>query len=311
MALSRRDFLKLGGSTGLALALATSLEQESVMAQAAVGQQFGVLIDITRCIGCRTCEAVCTEANHLPPETQAPDRRKLTAHKFTYVAKQQVPQADKQILTRFVKRQCMHCLEPACVSVCPVGALQKSTSGAVIYQSERCIGCRYCMTACPFDVPRYEWESATPLIRKCQFCISRLDKGQPTACSQACPAGAIKCGLRSDLLAEAAARIKANPERYIDYIYGKDEVGGTSVLYLSDIPFEDLGFRTDLPKDALPQRTHAVMSNIPALVLGLAVVLGAGTVLTGRNGKLNGNGNGHDNGNGNGTGETPVQGEKT
>jgi len=288
MAVSRREFLKLGGSVGMALALAGALEQESVQAEATTSDQFGVLIDISRCIGCRTCELACKQANHLPPDSQPAGQAKLGARTFTYVDKRQITQDDGKPITRFVKRQCMHCIDPACASVCPVGALQKSDIGAVIYHDDRCIGCRYCMTACPFDVPRYEWESSAPLIRKCQFCFGRLEQGQPTACSAACPSGAIKFGKRSELLAEAAARIKENPEKYVDYIYGKDEVGGTSVLYLSNVPFEELGFRMDLPKEPLPQRTHAVMSKLPSLVLGLAVVLGAGTVLSGRT--TNGNG---------------------
>jgi formate dehydrogenase iron-sulfur subunit len=282
MPVSRRDFFRLGGSAGVALAVAGALEQESVQAASTGENQFGVLIDVSRCIGCRSCENACKTANNLPAETQATAERCLSARRFTFVDKRQMPVDNKQTATRFVKRQCMHCLEPACVSVCPVGALQKGANGAVIYDDTKCIGCRYCMTACPFDVPRYEWESAAPLIRKCQFCKTRTLQGEPTACSCACPAGTIAFGKRSDLLAEAAARIKAEPAKYVDYIYGKDEVGGTAALYLSNIPFEELGFRIDLPKDPLPARTNAVMSKLPALVLGLAVVLGAGTVLTNR-----------------------------
>jgi len=294
MALSRRDFFKVGGSTGLALAMASALEQESASAASLGDSQSGVLIDISKCIGCRTCEKTCKSANNLPAEIQAPSQRKLTAYTWTFVDKRLMQASAKQTATRFAKKQCMHCVDPACVSVCPVGALQKSASGAVVYDESRCIGCRYCMTACPFDVPRYQWESATPLIRKCQFCSTRLQEGKPTACSAACPSGALTFGQRNELLAEAAARIKENPDRYVDYIYGKNEVGGTSVLYISNVPFEELGFRMDLPKDPLPERTHAVMSKLPALVLGLAVVLGTSTVLSGRG--LNGNGNGDGNG---------------
>jgi formate dehydrogenase iron-sulfur subunit len=284
MAVSRRYFLKLGGCGGLALALATAMSPQSAVAEGASSAQFGVLIDTTRCIGCRTCEAACKTANNLPAETQAPAERKLAANRWTFVDKRKIVQVDEQLATRFVKRQCMHCLEPACVSVCPVGALHKAANGAVVYDDSKCIGCRYCMTACPFDVPRYEWESAAPLIRKCQFCVSRTAQGQPTACSAACPAGVVKSGLRSELLAEAEARIRENPTKYVDYIYGKDEVGGTAALYLANKPFEEMGFRMDLPKDSLPQRTSEVMGKLPPLVMGLAVVLGAGTLLTPRSG---------------------------
>jgi formate dehydrogenase iron-sulfur subunit len=282
MALSRRDFFKIGGSAGMAVALSSALAHESALATVGGGTQFGVLIDVSRCIGCRSCEKACLTANNLPAQTKLPGEYTLSGRQFSFVDKRQIAQDDKQTATRFVKRQCMHCLEPACASVCPVGALHKGPNGAVVYDDEKCIGCRYCMTACPFDVPRYEWESAAPLIRKCEFCTGRTSQGQPTACSMACPAGAITFGERSDLLAEAAARIQAEPAKYVDYIYGKDEVGGTAVLYLSNVPFEDLGFRTDLPTYALPAHTQAVMSKLPALVLGLAVVLGAGTVLSHR-----------------------------
>jgi formate dehydrogenase iron-sulfur subunit len=295
MALTRRDFFKLSGSAGMAVAVAAGLEPETAAAEAASTEQFGVLIDISRCIGCRSCEAACKTANDLPPETESWEKRQLDARRFTFVDKRQISEETRQVMTRFVKRQCMHCLEPACASVCPVGALHKDANGAVAYDDEKCIGCRYCMTACPFDVPRYEWESTAPLIRKCQFCTTRLDSGQGTACSGACPAGTIKVGKRSDLLVEAEARIQQNPDRYVDYIYGKDEVGGTSALYLSNVPFEELGFKMNLPKDPLPERTHAVMSKLPALVMGMAVVLGTGTVLSSRANKKNGNGNGNGN----------------
>jgi len=138
----------------------------------------------------------------------------------------------------------MHCLHPACVSVCTVGALSKTEEGPVVYDTSKCIGCRYCQYACPFGVPKFEWENPLGLIGKCTFCADRLADGLIPACAEACPAGALTFGTRKQMLQEARKRIEQNPDRYIDHIYGETEGGGTSILFLSDIPFEELGFPT-------------------------------------------------------------------
>jgi len=248
---------------------------------------YGLLIDTTKCVGCRGCQVACKQAKDLaaddtgfrPIRTNPPD---LTARTWSLVEFHEVPKAGTRLAWRFVKRQCMHCLEPACVSVCPVAALQKSVEGAVIYHANRCIGCRYCMTACPFNVPKYEWSSAAPLVRKCILCGERLAQGNQPACAKACLTGAVKYGDREALLAEAHGRIAAQPDRYIDHVYGEHEVGGTAVLYLADVAFASIGFPASLPLFPLPSKTWAVMSLVPGIAGGSAALMTFAYLITRR-----------------------------
>ena len=169
------------------------------------------------------------------------------------------------------------------MSVCPVGALDKTASGPVIYRADRCIGCRYCMIACPFDIPKFEWNSGlTPVIGKCQFCArQRIFEGRSPGCVEACPTGALKFGKRNDLLFEAHAALRSHPEKYVNHVYGENEAGGTSWLYISDVPFESLGFKKDLPKYPFPSLTWEVVSRIPYVVVALTAILGVlGLTLT-------------------------------
>jgi formate dehydrogenase iron-sulfur subunit len=163
----------------------------------------------------------------------------------------------------------MHCLHPACASACTVGALHKKPEGPVVYDSKKCIGCRYCQYACPFGIPTYDWDNPLGLIHKCQFCISKLEAGQKPACVSGCPAGALRFGNRSNLLVEAKAQIATNPGRYVDHIYGEHEVGGTSMLYLSGVPFAQLGLPSlgDMPA---PRYAEAVMVKTPIIAASVA-----------------------------------------
>ncbi len=248
---------------------------------------YGLLIDTTKCIGCRGCQVACKQCNCLaaeatgfrPIRTNPPD---LTARTWSLVEFYEVPKSRMRLAWRFVKRQCMHCLEPACVSVCPVAALQKTAEGPVIYDAKRCIGCRYCMTACPFNVPKYEWGSTAPLVRKCELCQDRLVEGEQPACAKACLTGAVKFGQRDALLAEAHSRIAAQPGRYVDHIYGEHEVGGTAVLYLADVAFAAIGFPASLPLFPLPSKTWAVMSLVPGIAGGAAALMTFAYLLTRR-----------------------------
>jgi formate dehydrogenase iron-sulfur subunit len=165
-----------------------------------------------------------------------------------------------------MRRLCMNCAQPACASVCPVGALRKTGIGPVIYDEKRCIGCRYCMAACPFSVPKYEWGKLLPRIRKCTMCADRVAAGQQTACAQICPTGATKFGERDDLIREAQQRIRDDPAKYVQHIYGLTEVGGTSVLLLSSVPFAQFGYRAELSDDPLPMLTYRALSGIPDIV---------------------------------------------
>jgi formate dehydrogenase iron-sulfur subunit len=216
--------------------------------------QKGLLIDITKCIGCGACAAACKEANGLPPE----EEHELSATAYTVV---------KEKDDVYYRRLCMHCQEPSCKSVCPVGAFEKTPEGAVIYHANRCIGCRYCMQACPFSVPTYEWKKRAPKVRKCILCYERLKEGKPTACSEACPTGATLFGDRDDLLAEARKRIQENPGQYVDHIYGEKEAGGTSVMFLSAVPMGEFGFPTNLPDYPLPQLTWQALSKVPSVAI--------------------------------------------
>jgi len=216
-----------------------------------------LLYDATVCIGCKQCEAACAEKNKLRYDDAVAAENQQSDHKYTVV----LTKGDK-----FMRRLCMNCQDPACASVCPVGALRKTAAGPVTYDADRCMGCRYCMIACPFGVPKYEWGKVLPKVQKCTMCPERVSAGLPTACAEACPTGATKFGERDDLILEAQQRIRDNPGTYVNHIYGLNEVGGTSVLLLSSVPFEEFGYRADLSKDALPILTYRVLSRIPDFV---------------------------------------------
>jgi formate dehydrogenase iron-sulfur subunit len=222
-----------------------------------------LLIDFTKCIGCQACAAACKEINGLPGEPE----EELSATAFTVV---------KEKDSLFYRRLCMHCNEPTCASVCPVGAFEKTPEGAVIYQAHKCIGCRYCMQACPFSIPTYEWKKRAPKVQKCIMCYhERLQKGEIPACAEACPTGATTFGDREELIREARQRIKDNPELYVDHIYGEKEAGGTSVLMLSSVPFGQLGFPTGLGDRPLPELTWAALSKVPSIaIFGGAILYG-------------------------------------
>lgn len=213
----------------------------------------GILTDLTKCVGCGACAVMCKQVNNLPGGIA----RQLDAYTWTLVEKQ------KGV---YIRRQCMHCLEAACVSVCPVGALTRNRLGAVIYNQDKCIGCRYCIMACPFDIPKYQWNSRSPLVGKCIFCAEkRLKEGRQPGCTQVCPTGATIFGDRQTLMAEARRRIRKYPNRYIGHIYGEREAGGTSVLYLSALPFEQLGFKQGLRQKAYPELTRKMIRDVPII----------------------------------------------
>lgn len=225
----------------------------------------GILYDATLCIDCKMCERACAEHNGLPYDDEVAAEEKQSAHKYTVVLNEN---------DKYMRRLCMNCLDPTCASVCPVGALRKNALGPVTYDGSRCIGCRYCMMACPFSVPKYEWNKALPLVRKCNMCADRLAAGLPTACAAACPTGATKFGERDELIAEAKDRIAKGQGQYINHIFGLEEVGGTSVLLLSSVPFDEFGYKADLGSEPLPELTYRVLSCLPDVVTIGAVALG-------------------------------------
>ena len=217
------------------------------------GPTIGVLVDTTLCIGCRQCEQACNAVNTDLPrrpseDFQAPTAlekpRRMDAGAYTVVNRYQ--DADEPGQPVHAKLQCMHCLHPACVSACIVGALAVEPNGVVSYDLAKCIGCRYCMVACPFGVPAYEYGDALlPEVRKCNFCLeTRISNGRVPACVASCPMQVMTFGKRADLVALGRERIRNRPERYVDHIYGEHEVGGTAWLYLTGIPSEKM----DLPR---------------------------------------------------------------
>ncbi len=223
-------------------------------------RSLGLLFDSTRCIDCGACAAACKEQNQLP----LPIEDVTTAYTWTTIEKRGGVN---------VRRLCMHCNAPTCVSVCPVGAMKKTEQGPVIYESEKCIGCRYCVMACPFNVPKYQWDRPIPIVGKCVMCFSRVRDGKPTACAAVCPTGATVFGTRETLIRTARERIEAEPGRYVDHIYGLTEAGGTGVLMLAGVPFASLGLPGGLPEEPLPMLTWRVLSHIPSFVAVAAVTL--------------------------------------
>lgn len=226
-----------------------------------------ILTDVTKCIGCLECVSACKKRNHL--ETDVPRKWHkidgLAAENWTSVL--QTPEKE------YVRKQCRHCLEPACAAVCPVGALHKTELGAVVYDSDKCLGCRYCMMACPYGIPRYDWDQPVPYVRKCIMCYDQIKEGKQPACTEVCPEKATIFGERDELIKVARQRIKENPGKYIDKIWGEHEVGGTSVLYLSDIDLGFLANRKDLGTQSLPGLTEPAMKAVPFAFLGMGAVL--------------------------------------
>jgi len=274
MEINRRGFFKIISAAGAGHFLGSS---QKVFAQEhfpGYPDRFGILTDLTRCVGCRTCEAACNKANNLPtPEIPFEDKsvfkekREADAKYYTYVNRYEDPKGEGEPVYR--KVQCNHCDEPACASACLVQALRKTPEGAVIWNEKVCIGCRYCMTACPFYVPAYEYSnSLSPDIVKCTMCYdTRISKGDIPACVEACPMEVMTFGKRSDVIKAARERITREPNRYIDYIYGEHEVGGTGWLYISGVPFEQLDFPMNVGMKPYPELTRGFLSMVPAVIV--------------------------------------------
>ncbi|TYO95373.1 4Fe-4S dicluster domain-containing protein [Desulfallas thermosapovorans] len=233
----------------------------------------GVLVDITRCVGCGSCAVACKMWNSLQYNNGVDtvgENAELAAEEWT-VVKKAVVKKEQKTAWRFVKQQCLHCLEPACASACFSRAIQKTKEGPVVYVEELCVGCRYCMLACPYNIPKYEWDKTFPRVRKCQMCASRVSNGEAPACVGVCPSGALTFGDRAELLQLARERISSGG--YINHIYGEDEAGGTNWLYIADVPFEELGFRTGITTKPLPEYSESILRLTPAVGLGWGAVL--------------------------------------
>jgi formate dehydrogenase iron-sulfur subunit len=236
----------------------------------------GVLYDATKCIGCRACQVACKQWNELPAEKTTnsgtyENPPKMSAYTFTKINFTEL-EHNGEFKWVFNKQQCMHCQEPGCAEACIVGALVKTEAGPVTYDEGKCIGCRYCMVACPFGIPNFEWDKPIPWIRKCTFCADRQGAGLKPACVTTCPTGALKFGERDELIAEAQRRIAEHPDKYVNHIYGAQEVGGTSWLYLSPVPFEEIGFPT-LPSVPVTINAERAMAAVPPVLVGVAAAM--------------------------------------
>jgi len=218
-----------------------------------------LLYDATLCIGCLECERGCAKQNNLPYNDSIEKQKKTSEFKYTYVATKD---------DKFMRRLCMHCNEPTCVAACPVGALVKTKLGPVTYDEDKCMGCRYCMVACPYAIPKYEWSKVLPRVQKCIMCSERVEAGRQTACAEACPVGATIFGDRDELLREAHKRIQEKPGDYVKHVYGETEAGGGSVLLLSSVPFESFGLpnASTICAKPLPYLTADIIEHIPSVV---------------------------------------------
>jgi Fe-S-cluster-containing dehydrogenase component len=285
MGLDRRGFLKSLAVVGSACCGARAGTGANATPEAG-GKSRAVLMDIPNCIGCRKCEFACQQAASfdVPPIESFDDKSVFATHRRPSPGSNTTVNAFFNPKTpekpTYVKANCLHCVAPACASACLVGALRKTPDGPVVYDPWKCMGCRYCMVACPFGIPTYDYHNAlTPQVRKCNFCADRIAKeGGVPECVKICPNEALTFGYRDELLALAHERIAKLPERYVNHVYGEAEAGGTSWLYLSSVPFDQIGFlKAGLtsPSDVTEVIQHGVFKHwLPPLALyGLLAIM--------------------------------------
>lgn len=305
--LTRREMLKGAALTAAgAAAVTVTGEAQARDATPMPEEALGLLFDGTLCIGCRACISACKEANAMPAERTALeignywDAPLDISGKTLNVIKcyRDGAGTNKDEIKdgyAFSKTSCMHCVDPSCVSACPVSAMTKDpTTGVVSYSLDACIGCRYCVEACPFGVPRFTYDTPFPKIAKCQLCTQRYADGHYSACAEVCPTGATLFGKTKDLKVEVSRRKALKPgdktefprgriggsdthvgvvKKYVDHVYGEKEIGGTQVLHLSGVPF-DLLNKPALP-DVAPARVsetiqHAIYQGLIAPVAFLS-----------------------------------------
>ena len=269
MSISRRGFI--GGATAAALATGTA-EAGTVKKFEGYPGRYGLLHDTTLCVGCRSCEVACKEVNGLTPveapvgDTEIFDAvRRTTDTSLTVVNRYLEADNDQPAVYR--KLQCMHCNEPCCATVCLVQAFEKTPEGPVLYHPELCMGCRYCVMACPYNALAYEYDDPlTPKVMRCTMCYDRIKEGLLPGCAEACPMGAITFGEREELIEIARERIRKFPDRYINHIFGEHEFGGTSWLLLSGVEFGKLDLEEGLTSEPLPAIATSYLGVVPLVV---------------------------------------------
>ncbi|UCE41568.1 MAG: 4Fe-4S dicluster domain-containing protein [Candidatus Aminicenantes bacterium] len=280
---NRRSFLKsasLLGGTLFGWGILGNAKKASGADFSGHPDRFGMLTDLTRCMGCRRCEEACVDTNNLPaPQISFEDKsvfeNKRRPDSKTYTVVNRYYDSLWVEGPVYSKVQCNHCEEPACASACLVGALKKTPEGPVVYNEKVCIGCKYCINACPFYIPTYEYSNAFhPKVQKCFMCYHKIDKGEVPACSGVCPVEAITFGKRSQLISLARNRISTRPDKYLDHIYGEHEAGGTGWLYISGVPFERLDFATNLGTTPFPEFTKEFLAFVPLVLVVWPTLLG-------------------------------------
>ena len=287
MSTDRRQFLGTAAAAAAGVA-AASLPGTAKAANTREPSPTAVamLYDTTLCIGCKACVVACREANGDAPTVRdgmhdSPMSLDANTRNIIQLAKD-----EKGNPTSYMKKQCMHCVDPACAAACMLHALKKDDLGVVHWDGSRCVGCRYCQIGCPYNVAKFEWESANPKIVKCELCKHRLEEGGIPACCEVCPREAVIYGSREELLAEAKRRIAAEPDRYVDKVYGETDAGGTQVFYLSHVPFEQIGL-PDLGDHSTPETVRKVQHTIyKGFVAPVALYVTLGFVMM-RNRRVN------------------------
>ncbi len=272
MELNRRNFLKISGAIAAAPLIKGGKSANAAQKPKQSENLYGCLVDTTLCVGCRKCEEACNKRHNLAKpnesfEEKAVLEKERRPDETSYTVINKYYQKNIGSLTwrtkpTFVKFQCMHCNDPSCVSACIVGALTKTGKGPVVYDAKKCIGCRYCMVACPFQIPAYEYNNPlTPEVMKCTFCFEYINDGKLPACAQVCPMEVIVFGKKTEILDLARNRIKKKKGKYVEHIYGEKEVGGTSWIYLASEPFDKIGL-PKLDHKAPPRLTETIQHGL-------------------------------------------------
>ena len=268
MGLDRRNFLKTLGVAGVTLTIGNSFaskpQEEDII------EFRGVLYDSTRCLGCHACERFCAKI-HGRPEPEKPQEgeiRKTDENRRSVINAYNTSKGEV-----FVKNQCMHCNEPACAAACLTQAMYKTKEGPVIWRGDKCMGCRYCMVSCPFDVPKFEYHDANPMIVKCDMCYGRIQMGAIPTCVSICPGEAMTFGTRRELLQEAHKRIIENPKDYENMVYGEHVAGGTGFMYIGPVAPEELGFKTSIQNSSYPALSKGFLYAVPSVFVLLPPIL--------------------------------------